>query len=368
MKSTLDRALLRRYAVKSNVVAGRQVTVTVAAYLLLWWAYLNTIHLSPWLLLPCALLGGLLVLRMFVLMHDCGHGALFAAQGANRAVGCLLGVFTGMPQYVWSQNHAFHHATNGDWERYRGPLAILSTAEYERLDARGKRNYWRLRHTALLLPGGLFYLFINPRFTWVAGSLGLGWRVLASLWQRDGSAGRIIRECRSRYWKTPQAFLHMTVNNLALLTVLMILCVAFGPIVVLPLYGCIIAIAGGLGILLFSVQHYFEDAYAQDTAHNDLGRAALEGTSYLVLPPLLNWFTADIAYHHVHHLSAAIPNYNLARCHRDLQSHFTCVKRISLWEIRKALTYLLWDAERSVLVSLPEHLARQQASGSERIR
>lgn len=360
MDSALDRSLLRSYATKSSVIATRQVVITVLAYALVWFAYLATIHLSPWLVLPYSLLGGLLVLRLFVLMHDCGHGSLFPSKTANRAVGYLLGLFTGMPQYVWSQNHAYHHATNGDWERYRGPLAILSTAEYEKLDSNQQRKYWLTRHTGLLLPGGLFYLGFNPRFTWLVGSIGLGRRLLASLFQPSVSTSKLLKECKSRYWKTPKEYLHMSLNNLVLLTVWVVMCSVFGVLEFFAMYCLCLAIGGGLGIMLFSVQHYFEESYAQDTTNNDRNRAALEGTSYLVLPKVLNWFTADIAYHHVHHLSSAIPNYNLARCHRDLQAEFTGVKRISLGEIREALTYLLWDTEQSVLISLPEHLAQQE--------
>lgn len=360
MDSVLDRSLLRSYATKSSFIATRQVVVTLLAYALLWCAYLTTIHYSPWLVVPYSVLGGLLVLRMFVLMHDCGHGSLFPSKTANGAVGYLLGLFTGMPQYVWSQNHAYHHATNGDWELYRGPLAILSTAEYEKLDSSQQRNYWLARHTGLLLPGGFFYLGFNPRYTWLVGSVGFGGRLLASLFQPSVSTGELFNECKSRYWKTPKEYLHMSFNNVALLTVWVIMCSIFGAFEFFAMYGLCLAIGGGLGIMLFSVQHYFEESYAQDTANNDRNHAALEGTSYLVLPAVLNWFTADIAYHHVHHLSSAIPNYNLARCHRDLQAEFTGVKRISLGEIREALTYLLWDTEQSVLVSLREHLAQQE--------
>lgn len=361
MDSKLERALLRPYSTKSDAIASRQVGITLAAYLLLWWLYLSTIQVTAWLVIPFSLLGGLLVLRLFVLMHDCGHGSLFRSSRGNRVCGFFLGVVTGMPQYVWSRNHAYHHATNGDWERYRGPLAIVSTEEYEALDHRGKRNYWLLRHPIFLLPGGLFYVLVNPRYTWIVGTLGLAGRIAASLFQPSVSTRRVLRECRGKYWKSPREYLHMTLNNVVLLSACVVMCVFFGPIVFLSFYCLSLAVSGGLGILLFAVQHNFEHAYAQDTAHNDYDRAAIEGTSYLVLPAVLNWFTADIGYHHVHHLSAAIPNYHLARCHRDLAERFTGVRRVGLWDIRRSLEYLLWDSDRGILVSLREHLANEQA-------
>jgi len=117
--------------------------------------------------------------------------------------------------------------------------------------------------------------------------------------------------------------------------------------------------AGGAGIALFTVQHNFDRAYASDTAHWDLDVGALEGTSFLILPAWLNWVTANIGYHHVHHLSAAIPGYRLVACHEQYQHLFTGVRRVSLWEIPGHLKCILWDRDAARIVSIVEHDARR---------
>ena len=119
--------------------------------------------------------------------------------------------------------------------------------------------------------------------------------------------------------------------------------VAVGPALFFTTYRISLSVAGAGGIILFTLQHNFEHSWAVDEASWDYNRAAIEGTSFLVLPAWLNWFTADIAYHHVHHLSASIPNYQLAACHRTYAHPFEDVTRISLRDVPKALRNNLWD-------------------------
>jgi omega-6 fatty acid desaturase (delta-12 desaturase) len=125
---------------------------------------------------------------------------------------------------------------------------------------------------------------------------------------------------------------------------------AAGTGLVMAIYLTSLSVAGGVGIMLFTVQHNFEDAYATSTAEWDLDRGAIDGTSFLVLPGWMNWFTANIGYHHVHHLSAAIPNYRLVACHRENLQLFATVPRIRLGEVPAALKCLLWDrASRRII-------------------
>ena len=123
------------------------------------------------------------------------------------------------------------------------------------------------------------------------------------------------------------------------------------------------SLAGGAGIVLFTVQHNFEHSYASGDEGWDRDTAAIEGTSFLVLPGWLNWFTANIAYHHIHHLSARIPNYCLARCHRENEPLFADVVRIRLSQIHASLKYILWDTRARRIISVAEYQGQKQQGG-----
>ena len=144
-------------------------------------------------------------------------------------------------------------------------------------------------------------------------------------------------------------------NNLALLSLWGVMAWAVGPWLFFVCYIVSLSLAGGAGILLFTVQHNFEHAYASHSERWDYHTAVIEGTSFLTLPRWVNWFTANIAYHHVHHLSASIPNYCLVACHNEHQTLFSGVKRIRLAQIPHALKYILWDTHARRIVSVAEY-------------
>jgi omega-6 fatty acid desaturase (delta-12 desaturase) len=257
-----------------------------------------------------------------------------------------------MPQFVWSKSHSYHHSTNGDWEKFRGALNILTKEEYARLNPAQQRKYRFIRHPlTLLFLGGFFYVFFNPRFNWLVGIVILFKEVIAkAIFVSLGEAKRLLLECPSKKWKSAKEFRHMTYNNVTLLTIWFLMVQAIGAYNFFIVYIAALSLAGGLGIIFFTAQHNFENSYAEDSANADYFRAAIEGTSYLKLPSLLNWFTADIGYHHVHHLSTAVPNYRLAACHEALKEHFANVKRIHMGEIHNSIKHLLWDTETKKIV------------------
>jgi omega-6 fatty acid desaturase (delta-12 desaturase) len=136
------------------------------------------------------------------------------------------------------------------------------------------------------------------------------------------------------------------------------MCWAIGTTRFFTIYLISVSLAGGAGILLFTVQHNFEHSYASDSSHWDYDTGAIEGTSFLILPRWLNWFTANIGFHHIHHLSSRIPNYRLIGCHNEYRHLFTDVTRVKLAQIPKALKYILWDARAQRIISVAEY--RQQ--------
>ena len=151
----------------------------------------------------------------------------------------------------------------------------------------------------------------------------------------------------------------MAWNNLALISIWVLMCWACGPAMFFVVYIASVSLAGGAGIVLFTVQHNFEHAYASDTARWDYYTAAIEGSSFLNLPRWLDWITVDIAYHHIHHLSASIPNYCLVKCHDENRELFANVTRIRLSKVLEASKCILWDTHAQRIISIAEYRAQQ---------
>ncbi len=339
------RAIARKFGEGSNAIGALQSLNTLLPLVLLWVLALWSFSRHPWLCLLAAVGITMFLVRVFSLLHECGHGALFRSRRLNAALGFVFGVISGMPQYVWSQHHDFHHRTNGNWERYRGPLTTMTVRDFAAMPEQGQRRYRLARQLWLAPLGGFVYLIFNPRFNWLKGNLAL----LLHL-----ARGRPFADFSTRYWKTWKEYRHMSGNNLVLLSIIALMCINFGAARFFTLYLIPLSISGGIGIMLFTVQHNFEHAYATDTAHWDIDQGALKGTSFLVLPGWLNWFTAHIGYHHVHHMSAAIPNYRLVQCHRENADLFESVPRLRLKDVPRALRCLLWDEKAERIISFEE--------------
>lgn len=345
------RSIIDKYARPNDLTGSLQVLNTLIPLGILWVALMRAPEPSA-LAWAVAVAGiSLLLLRCFSLMHDCGHGSLFRSRRLNQVTGFCLGVLTGMPQFVWAQHHNYHHANNGNWARYRGPLSILSVEEFAALPEGKQRLYTAVRTMWLAPLAGLMYLIVNPRLNWLRGVAGLlRHQVLRLL-------GRASGPFETRRWASREQFWHMTANNIVLLALWAAHCVWFGAERFFPAYLVATSFAGGIGIVLFTVQHNFEHSYATGDQGWDYDTAAIRGTSYLALPGWLNWFTADIGYHHIHHISARIPNYRLAACHAEYRHLFGEVKRLTLGDVRKSLDYLLWDEGTQRIITVDEYLS-----------
>jgi acyl-lipid omega-6 desaturase (Delta-12 desaturase) len=348
--------MISRYARSDDWKALAQVMATLLPFALLWWAAVRCAHVSSWLTLIPLLLLVLFIVRVFGLMHECGHGSLFRSRRLNAGVGFFLGVVSGMPQYVWSQHHNYHHAHNGNWDKYRGPYTTLSVDEYAALTRIQQRLYRHKCSIAAAPLAGFIYLIFNPRFTWIKGSLGLALHVIRCKLARPSVSLRAhVASYQTRYWKSAREYRHMLWNNLVLLSVWALMCWTCGAALFFSIYLLSVSIAGGAGIVLFTVQHNFEHSYASNEEHWNRDAGALQGTSFLVLPPWLNWFTVNIGYHHIHHLSASIPNYQLVQCHDEYQHLFSSVTRLRLSEVLGSLKCILWDTRAQRIISVAEY-------------
>ncbi len=352
----LKRVLNNQYARADDVKGITQVLTTLACFALAWGLAVWSFAVSLWLTAAATGLISLFTLRLFALMHECGHGSLFRTQRLNRAFGFALGVVTGMPQYVWSQHHNYHHAHNGDWEVYRGPYATPSVNEYAAMTEMQQRLYRLKCHIAAAPFVGFVYLIFNPRFTWLKGSLDAVRHVIAQRMARPGLSLRShASSFKTAYWQSEREYHHMFWNNVVLLAVWMGMCWEVGAGRFFAIYLISVSLAGGAGIVLFAVQHNFEHAYATNTKRWDRDLGAIHGTSFLILPNWLNWFTANIGYHHIHHLSAQIPNYRLVDCHAQHEGLFTEVTRLKLGHVHHALKYMLWDPYAQRIISIAEY-------------
>jgi acyl-lipid omega-6 desaturase (Delta-12 desaturase) len=349
--------MIGRYGKSDDLQGIVQVLMTLVPLGLLWWLAVAFGHATPWLVVVALPLIILFTLRVFALMHECGHRSLFRSIALNRWIGFALGVLAGMPQYVWAQHHNYHHANNGNWDRYRGPYTTLSVDEYAALSSAQQRFYRHKCSVGAAPLAGFIYLILNPRLTWIRGTLGL-WAHIAR--GKLAGSGRSVRElCAShqtRFWKSPREYRHMLWNNLVLLSCWAIMCWYFGTALFFIVYLLSVSIAGGLGIVLFTVQHNFEHSYASECDSWDYDLGAIEGTSYLVLPGWLNFFTANIGYHHIHHLSSSIPSYRLIACHNEYQHLFPGVVRVKLSEVCGAMRCILWDIRARRIITLAEYL------------
>jgi acyl-lipid omega-6 desaturase (Delta-12 desaturase) len=313
------RDIVARYQKPNSWRGVWQIANTLLPYAGLWFLMYIVLPISFWLAVPLAVLAAGFVVRTFIIFHDCGHGSFFASKAANDWVGFLTGVLTFTPSRQWAREHAIHHATSGDLDR-RGTGDIWTLTVQEYLEAsRWRRFAYRLARNPVIL------FVIAPFFVFVIKQRFVG-----------PKAGE--RERRSVFW-----------TNIGIACMAAGLSWLVGFKVYLLLQTITLGVATGAGMWLFYVQHQFEDVQWQRGEDWDYADAALHGSSFYKLPKVLQWFSGNIGFHHIHHLSPRIPNYHLERCHKA-EPVFRTVKEVTLRTSLKSLTYRLWDEQRAKLV------------------
>jgi len=349
--------IVKKYSRKSNLKALWQYINTLVPYFAFFYLAIDSITQQSYALTAIYTIAlSFFIVRIFMLMHDCGHKSMFKTPIFNTLGGFFTGVFVGMPQYVWAQHHNYHHATNGNWEKYRGPLNILSVTEYEKLSSKKQKQYQRSRSIYMAPIGAFMYFIFNPRINWLIGSIQYLFNVLRNKINNPSeSFTALMSQQQSRYWKDSKEYSHMALNNIVLIGIWITASAYFGAAEFFTIYLISLSLGGAAGIIIFTIQHNFEGSYATDSEHWDYYQAALSGTSFLTFPKMINWFGADIAYHHIHHLSAGIPNYNLAACHKEYAHLFDDVIRIRLRDIKQSLNYILWDEKEQKIISIKQY-------------
>jgi omega-6 fatty acid desaturase (delta-12 desaturase) len=307
-----------------------QMVNTLGPYAILWYLMYRSLAVSYWLTVPLAILAAGFVVRIFIIFHDCGHGSYFKSKTANGVVGFICGMLTLTPFYHWRWEHSLHHATSGDLDRRgTGDIWTMTVQEYIE-SSRWKRFAYQLARNPVVLfvIAPLFLFFVRQRFA---------------------SPKASKRERYSVWWM-----------NAALLAFVLAMSSIFGFKTYFLLQLIVSAVAGSAGVWLFYVQHQFEGVYWERADEWDYADAALKGSSFYKLPKILQWFSGNIGYHHIHHLSSRIPNYHLERCHN---SHplFQSVKPVTLLSSMKSFTFRLWDEQKKKLVGYRRaHEVRKQ--------
>jgi len=313
------KAIVAKYQEPSTWRALWQIINTVVPYAGVWYLMHLCLAISWWLVVPLAVLAGGLLVRVFIIFHDCGHGSFFKSRGANDLVGFLSGLLTFTPYYHWRWEHAIHHSNSGHLDkRGTGDIWTMTVQEYLE-SSRWKKFSYRLARNPIVL------FIIAPLFLFFIG-------------QRFPSPKASRRERHSVY-----------AMNLCILGMALSLGFIFGFKNYLLIQSLVHLVAGGAGVWLFYVQHQFEGVYWERGEDWSFVAAALEGSSFYKLPRILQWFSGNIGFHHIHHLSPRIPNYNLEKCHQA-DPLFQEVKPITLLSSLKSFNFRFWDEQHRQLI------------------
>ena len=320
------RLLIAPFAKAQDGRAWAQFATTMALFVLGWaatavsvvqgWGVLATLLFA----IPTA---GFTV-RLFIFQHDCGHGSFFSSERANHAVGAFIGVLTMVPYSYWKKTHAIHHATSGNLDRRGfGDIDTMTVKEYQNLPLWRRLAYRVYRNPAVLVGIGPFYQFVLKH--------------------------RFPFDLPFTYRKE---WISVFLNNLALIALFGSLWAALGLKTLLLVHAPIVLMSGAAGVWLFYVPHQFEDTYGDRDGLWSVEKAAFLGSSYFHLPTILQWFSGNIGFHHIHHLALKVPNYRLQECFESsprLQRAPTLTMRTSL----HCASLALWDEDAKRLVPFP---------------
>jgi omega-6 fatty acid desaturase (delta-12 desaturase) len=292
----MDRLHLRRnlrnatkaFQKTSHIASTIQILITLLPLITLAVIATRLLQTNPYISFLLAIPMASLVIRTFMLQHDCSHGSFFRGKNTNYLIGFILGIITMTPYACWRKFHLMHHAGNGNLEkRGFGDIKTMTVDEYQMMGPKARIRYRVYRHPFIMFGIGAFLFFvIRQRFTL-----------------------KLMPQ-----WKCEVRSVHLTNFGITII-IFSILLFCHRPAAALALYAAVMFLAAGVGVWLFYIQHQFPEAYWAHETNWSFHDAAIDGSSYYELPFILRWITANIGFHHIHHLNPAIPNYSLARCH-----------------------------------------------------
>jgi omega-6 fatty acid desaturase (delta-12 desaturase) len=315
--------IIRRYNKPDPLKSWWQVVNSIGPYIILWILMVKSIEISYWLTLLLSVFAAGFMVRIFIIFHDCGHGSFFKSKQLNRLVGIITGLIVFTPYNKWHHEHKIHHQTVGNLDkRGIGDVMTLTVEEYQKL-SKWKKIYYRIYRNPVVLFG------IAPIIIFT-----------------------IAQRFPKRYMNLKEK-LYVHLSSLALVAAVLLLMYLIGWKTFLLVQLPVLYIATAHGVWLFYVQHQFRDVLWTKSEQWDYKNTALQGSSMFKLPLLLNWFTGNIGYHHIHHLSPTIPNYNLRKCHRE-NAIFREVKPITFFSAFESLLLKLYDEKSKRMVKFSE--------------
>jgi omega-6 fatty acid desaturase (delta-12 desaturase) len=322
---------LDRYKNPDNRRAVLELVATALPLAGLWAAMWLMSGVSPWLPALLALPSGALLVRLFMIQHDCGHNAFFSSRRANDWTGRVLGVLTLTPFDFWRHSHALHHAGSGNLGRRGiGDIDTLTVDEYLARSRFGRIKYRLYRHPLVMFGLGPSFLFLLQHRLPVGAT---------------------------RLGRMP--WLSTMLTNLGIALLLALAISLMGVSTFLLLYLPMMVVGASIGVWLFYVQHQFEQTYWEQASDWSQPDAALHGSSFYDLPRWLMWLTGNIGIHHLHHLSSRIPFYRLPEALADYPE-LRAIGRLTLWQSLASVRLTLWDAGRRRMV--PFAALRQRAA------
>jgi omega-6 fatty acid desaturase (delta-12 desaturase) len=323
INSELLKSEIHVYQRSSKAKSIWQLCNTLIPYLGLLTLSYFAFKVSFWLALPVILITSGFLIRTFIIFHDCGHGSFFQSRRANTFWGVVTGFLTFTPYYYWSANHARHHDTSGNLDkRGFGDVWTMTVAEYGKA-TRNERLKYRLYRNPFVM------FFLGP--------------LLIIMVTHRIPNGNVDKKERNSVYLT----------NISIFAFAVLMSLLIGPLhyLIIQILTLYVGLIGG--VWLFYVQHQFEDVYWARAEEWNFIEASLKGGSFYKLPKIVNWFTGNIGYHHVHHLLTGIPNYNLPGCHEETPIK-KVVKPTKFFVSLKSLNYRLWDEKRGRLVGFRE--------------
>jgi len=312
--------IVSKYNHPSPAKSWVQFSINLFLYSFLWFLMFESLSLSYWITLGLSLPTAGMLVRLFIIYHDCTHGSFFKSRRLRNFIGLLIGVLTFTPYFSWSHNHIIHHETAGNLDkRGIGDVWTLTVDEYRGSSLWNKIVYRFYRNPiTMFLIGPLYVFLIGNRFT---------------------------KKGMDKYGR-----MGVYITNAGLLVFAVGMSLLIGVKAYLLIQFPVIYISGILGFWLFYVQHQFDPSYWTRSDTWDYKRVAMEGSSFYKLPRILQFFTGNIGYHHIHHLSPLIPNYNLARCHRE-NAMFDIIKPLTFWQSFRAMSFRVWNEQTREMIS-----------------
>jgi acyl-lipid omega-6 desaturase (Delta-12 desaturase) len=315
--------IVSKYNTPDLLKSWWQIVNSVGPYAILWVLMIKSLEVSYWLTLLLSVLAAGFLVRIFIIFHDCGHGSFFKSKRMNTIVGVATGLLVFTPYKKWTHEHLIHHQTVGNLDkRGIGDVSTLTVSEYLKLSKLQRISY-RIYRNPFILFG------IAPLLVFV-----------------------VFQRFTNKSMKAADKFyVHLSTLGMAAWVAGLMLIIGWKTFLLIQIP--VLYIGAAHGLWLFYVQHQFRHVVWTKNEDWDYKTIATEGSSLFKLPAILNWFTGNIGYHHVHHLGPTIPNYNLKKCHNE-NPFFKSIKPITFLTAFESLRLRLWDEKRQMLISFSE--------------